>query len=72
MVPSLQIETNLNHRSGDLAHARRMFRAEAAFPIKQNKKKLKRGGHFCNERVKVHCLIMDQRELLLNILLKTA
>jgi len=48
----------------------RMCSAEAAIIIKQNKKQ--RGGHLFNKRVIVHCLIMAQRQRLVNILSKAA
>ena len=47
-----------------------MFSAEAAITIKQNKKR--RGGKLFNERVIVHCLIIAQRQRLVNILSKAA
>ena len=45
----------------------RMCSAEAAITINQNKQKIKK-----NERVIVHCLIMAQRQWIVNILLKAA
>ena len=55
----LHIETTLKCRSRDLVHARRMFSAEV--PVPQSKIKIKKKGEdFGNERVRVHCLIMDQ------------
>ena len=48
-----------------------MCRAEAAITIKQNKKNWRR-GHLYNERVFVHCLIMAQRQRLVNIFSKAA
>ena len=48
----------------------RMCSAEAAIIIKQNKKQ--RGGHLFDKRVIVHCLIMAQRQRLVNILSKSA
>jgi len=49
----------------------RMFSAETAITIKQNKTK-RRGGKLFNERVIVHCLIIAQRQRLVNILSKAA
>jgi len=45
----------------------RMCSAEAAITIKQNKQKTE-GGHLFNERMSLHCLIMAQRQPLVNIL----
>ena len=42
---SLQIITNLKCRSGNLAHASRMFSTEAAITIKQNKQKTEMGTY---------------------------
>ena len=50
----------------------RMCSAEAAITIKLNKQKKQRGGHLFNKRVIVHCLIMAQRQRLVNILSKAA
>ena len=47
----------------------RMFSAEAAITIKQNKKK-RRGVHLYNERVILHCLIISQRQRPVSILSK--
>jgi len=46
----------------------RMFRADAAITIKQNKTKTERGGILTIKRGIVHCLIMVQRQRLINIL----
>jgi len=43
----------------------RMCSAEAAIKIKQNKQK-RRGGYLFNERVILHCLILAQRQQLVN------
>ena len=45
-----------------------MVRAEAAITIKQNKKKTEIGRHPYNEKGDRACLIMAQRQRLMNIL----
>ena len=49
----------------------RMCSTEAAIISMENKQK-QRGEHLFNERVIVHCLIIAQRQRLVNILLKAA
>ena len=43
----------------------RMFSAEAAITIKQNKKK-QRGVHLYNQMVTLHCLIIAQRQQIID------
>ena len=49
-----------------------MCRAETAISIKQNKKQKQRGVHLYKKRVIVLCLIMAQKQRLINIPSKAA
>ena len=69
IAPSLHIITILKCRSGDLAHASKMFSLMLQLQISKTKRK---GKDLCNEKVILHCLIMAQRRRLVNILSKTA
>ena len=68
LLPRSKYKLTLSSRSGDLENASRQ-NVQLQL-IKTNKKQ--RGGHLFNERVIVHCLIMAQRQLLVNILFKEA